>query len=215
MPLSLTDSLLIVTAYLLGSLSSAIITCKLLGLPDPRSQGSGNPGTTNVLRIGGKKAALITLVGDFLKGFLPVIVAVHWATDTFVIAATLVAAFVGHLWPLFFRFQGGKGVATAAGCLFGLAWPIGLAAVSTWLMIAATTRLSSLAALITAAAVPFFTHWWLTDTLATGGVALIATLIIIRHRANIKNLIAGTESRIGRSQAAPDPPKGNMKDSSQ
>jgi len=196
----MTDSLLIIAAYLLGSLSSAIITCKILGLPDPRSEGSGNPGTTNVLRIGGKKAAVITLVGDFLKGFFPVIVAVHVSPHSLVIALTMIAALAGHMWPIFFRFQGGKGVATGAGCLFGLAWPIGLSAVATWLVIAFSTRLSSLAALITAIAVPFYTQWWLSNTVSTGGVALVAALIILRHRSNISNLIAGTESRIGRSQ---------------
>ncbi|MBL4622660.1 MAG: glycerol-3-phosphate 1-O-acyltransferase PlsY [Immundisolibacteraceae bacterium] len=191
------DSLLIITAYLLGSLSSAIITCRLLGLPDPRDEGSGNPGTTNVLRIGGKKAALITLTGDFLKGFLPVVVALTVTEQPLTVAATLVAAFIGHLLPVFFRFQGGKGVATAAGCLFGLALPIGLAAVASWVVIAAVTRLSSLAALITALAAPFITHWVLSESTYTMGVALMAAMILLRHHQNIKKLLAGTESRIG------------------
>jgi glycerol-3-phosphate acyltransferase PlsY len=198
----MTDSLLIIAAYLAGSLSSAIITCKLLDLPDPRGQGSGNPGTTNVLRIGGKKAAIITLIGDFLKGFLPVMLAVQLGTHSWVIAATMCAAFAGHLWPLFFSFKGGKGVATGAGCLFGLAWPVGLAAVATWLLIAAATRLSSLAALMTAGAVPFYTHWWLSNSRFTGAAVLISILIIWRHRGNISNLIAGTESRIGGSASS-------------
>ncbi len=191
------DSLLIISAYLLGSLSSAIITCRLLGLPDPRNEGSGNPGTTNVLRIGGKKAALITLTGDFLKGYLPVLAALTLTDRPLIIAATLVAAFVGHLLPVFFRFQGGKGVATAAGCLFGLALPIGLAAVASWIVIAALTRLSSLAALMTAVAAPVFTYWFLDQPTYTAGVALMASLIVMRHHQNIKKLLAGTESRIG------------------
>ena len=191
------DSLLIISAYLLGSLSSAIITCRVLGLPDPRSEGSGNPGTTNVLRIGGKKAALITLIGDFLKGYLPVLAALALTERPLIVAATLVAAFVGHLLPVFFRFQGGKGVATAAGCLFGLALPIGLAAVASWLVVAALTRLSSLAALITAVAAPLFTYWFLEQPIYTGGVALMASMIVMRHHQNIKKLLAGSESRIG------------------
>ena len=193
----MTDSLLIISAYLLGSLSSAIITCRLLGLPDPRNEGSGNPGTTNVLRIGGKKAALITLAGDFLKGFLPVLAAQALTEKPLIIAATLVAAFVGHLLPIFFRFQGGKGVATAAGCLFGLALPIGLTAVASWIMIAALTRLSSLAALITAVCAPVVTHWVLQEPTYTAGVALMAGMIVIRHHQNIKKLLSGSESRIG------------------
>jgi len=201
--------LFIIAAYLLGSLSSAIITCKLLGLPDPRGAGSGNPGTTNVLRIGGKKAAVITLVGDFLKGFVPVVIALHFSTHSITIVAVMIAALAGHLWPIFFRFQGGKGVATAAGALFGLAWPIGLSAVLTWLLIAISTRLSSLAALTTAIAMPFVTYWWLSDSVYTGGVAVIATLVIVRHRSNIKNLIAGTESRIGRSKPSTNPSENN------
>lgn len=191
------DSLLIITAYLLGSLSSAITTCRLLGLPDPRNEGSGNPGTTNVLRIGGKKAALITLAGDFFKGYLPVSVALTITDHPLTIAATLLAAFIGHLLPIFFRFQGGKGVATAAGCLFGLALPIGLAAVASWIVIAALTRLSSLAALLTAITAPFFTHWVLAEPTYTLGVALMAAMIVLRHHQNIKKLLAGTESRIG------------------
>lgn len=203
----MTDSLIIIAAYLLGSLSSAIITCKLLGLPDPRNAGSGNPGTTNVLRIGGKKAALFTLVGDFLKGFIPVLLAMQFNLGSFTIAGTVVAAFAGHCWPVFFRFEGGKGVATAAGCLFGLAWPIGLAAVLIWLLIAVFTRLSSFAALMTALSVPFITHFWLANAAYTTGVVIIALLTIIRHHGNIKNLIAGTESRIGGARPTSESPE--------
>lgn len=199
------DSLLVIGAYLLGSLSSAIITCRLLGLPDPRKEGSGNPGTTNVLRIGGKKAALITLAGDFLKGLLPVLLAVYLSRHPVAIAATMIAAFAGHLWPVFFGFQGGKGVATAAGCLFGLALPIGLSAVASWLLIAAVTRLSSLAAIITACAAPFMTQGWLSEPIFTAGVSLISALTLARHHQNIRNLIAGRESRIGASKVTHNP----------
>src|SRR5688572_5458409 len=128
--------LAITFAYLIGSLSTAIITCKLLQLPDPRTQGSGNPGTTNVLRIGGKKAALITLMGDVLKGVIPVLCAKAYGFDITALNAIALAAFLGHLFPIFFHFQGGKGVATAWGCLTALYWPLGIALVLTWLIVA-------------------------------------------------------------------------------
>jgi len=193
----LTSILAIIAAYLLGSLASAIIVCRLLGLPDPRQQGSGNPGATNVLRIGGKKAAAITLLGDLLKGLLPVAI-VHWAgLPSWAVAATACAAFLGHLFPLFFAFQGGKGVATAFGAVLGLSPWAALAALLTWLAMAAVFRYSSLAALTAAVLMPLYL--WLLDTPAAFilAMALMAALLIWRHHGNIQRLLAGTESRIG------------------
>lgn len=186
---------LVLAAYLLGSLSSAIILCRLLGLPDPRTQGSGNPGATNVLRYGGKKVAAVTLLGDSLKGLLPVLVAQGLGADPRWLGLVALAAFLGHLYPVFFRFQGGKGVATAFGALLGLAWPVALAVVATWLAMALLFRYSSLAALTAAVLAPLFTYLWAPAQLAA--VACMCALLIWRHRSNIRNLLAGKESRIG------------------
>ncbi|RTK99711.1 MAG: glycerol-3-phosphate 1-O-acyltransferase, partial [Lysobacterales bacterium] len=142
----MTSALLcLVFAYLCGSVSTAILVCRLMGLPDPRSEGSRNPGATNVLRIGGRKAAAITLAGDFLKGLIPVLVARAFGQGPEVLAATAFAAFLGHLYPVFFGFQGGKGVATALGVMVGLSWQVALAALATWLVIARVWKISSLA----------------------------------------------------------------------
>ncbi len=186
-------------AYLFGSISSAIVTCKILRLPDPRTQGSGNPGTTNVLRIGGKKAAIITLLGDVLKGALPVLLAKWYGLSTIGIALVAFAAFFGHLYPIFFRFQGGKGVATAFGCLLALAWPAGIALAVTWLIIAMVSRYSSLAALITALLAPLYI-WYFTNLTNTAMTLGITLLLIYRHRKNIKQLWQGKETKIGRSK---------------
>ena len=137
------DIILIIIAYLIGSLSSAIIVCKLMGLPDPRGEGSGNPGATNVLRFGGKKAAAITLLGDTLKGLLPVLLAKYLDITILGIALVGLAAFLGHLYPIFFEFKGGKGVATMLGVLFGFSWWIGLATAGTWLFVAKILKISS------------------------------------------------------------------------
>ena len=192
------DLLLTVAAYLVGSLSAAIIVCKLLGLPDPRTQGSRNPGATNVLRFGGKKAAAIVLIGDSVKGLLPVLVAQWLRVDDNVLAAVGLAAFLGHLYPLFFGFHGGKGVATAFGVLLGIAWPVALAAVATWLLVAKIFRISSLAALIAALLAPLFL--WLDQ--ASQPVLIMSwvmsLLLLWRHRGNIQRLITGEEGRIGR-----------------
>ena len=146
----------VVVAYLLGSLSAAIITCRVMGLPDPRGQGSGNPGATNVLRIGGKKAAAITLLGDFLKGLIPVLLASLLGVSALGLALVALAAFLGHLYPLFFGFQGGKGVATAFGAIIGLSLPVALAVLLTWVGVFALCRVSSVAALSAAALAPFY-----------------------------------------------------------
>ena len=185
----------ILIAYLFGSLSSAIIICKLLRLPDPRTEGSGNPGTTNVLRIGGKKAAFFTLLGDMLKGVIPVLLAKWYGIDVLGLALVTLAAFIGHLYPIFFRFQGGKGVATFFGCLLALAWPVGLSVVATWLIIAFIFRYSSLAALIAAALAPFYT-WFFTNPTFALVTCVISILLIYRHQGNIRKLLTGKESKI-------------------
>jgi len=190
------ELLLIVGGYLFGSVSSAIITCRVLGLPDPRSQGSGNPGATNVLRIGGKKAAAVTLVGDMLKGLIPVLVAKLLGADMAVQAATAVAAFLGHLYPVFFAFQGGKGVATLLGVMLGIHWPVGLLTIASWLVIARVFKISSLAALLSILLTPLYIWWLIPDTSLMIAMLLMGALLFWRHRSNIKNLLEGTEGEI-------------------
>lgn len=183
--------------YLLGSVSTAIITCKLMGLPDPRSQGSRNPGATNVLRLGGKKAAAITLFGDMLKGLLPVLIALSLGMSDAVIAACGLAAFLGHLYPLYYGFQGGKGVATLLGVLLGMHWLLGLSTIGVWLGMAFSFRYSSLSALVAATASPLLA-WFITHSpVISASIALMAVLLIWRHRSNIRNLLAGREDKIG------------------
>lgn len=192
----ITATLLIIAAYLLGSVSSAIIVCRLMGLPDPRTQGSNNPGATNVMRIGGKKPAAITLVGDSLKGLIPMLVGYALGASPAVLAGIGLAAFVGHLYPVFFGFKGGKGVATALGVQFGLYWPIGLCVAAVWLFVAKVLKISSLSGLISMALAPVFV-WLFWDEKALIGMQLIITgLLIWRHRRNIRNLLDGTEDRI-------------------
>ena len=196
----LTAPTLIISAYLIGSLSAAILVCKLMGLPDPRSGGSKNPGATNVLRLGGKRAALLTLLGDMLKGLIPVAVAVQLDSSELTIALTLIAAFLGHLYPLFFGFKGGKGVATALGGLIGLHWSIGVATITTWLVMAALFRYSSLSALTAILLAPLYV--WLLfptpeSTTLTAAMSLVTALLYWRHRSNIQNLLAGKEDKIG------------------
>lgn len=189
--------LFIVLAYLAGSISTAIIVCRMMGLPDPRSEGSHNPGATNVLRFGGKKAAAITLVGDFAKGLLPVLLA-RWAgLDETGLALTGLAAFLGHLYPVFFGFQGGKGVATAFGVILGLSWPLALVALAVWLFMAFVVRISSLSALTAAALTPLV-GWWLgLAGRYLAALLLMVGLLIWRHRSNIHKLLAGAEDKIG------------------
>ncbi len=188
---------LIAGAYLLGSLSSAIIVCRLLGLPDPRGEGSGNPGATNVLRIGGKKAAAITLIGDMLKGLIPVLIAKLLGASIAVQAMVAVAAFLGHLYPLFFGFRGGKGVATALGVLLGLHWPVGLLTIATWLVIAKVFKISSLAALLSILVTPLYIWWLIPERSLIIAMLFMGTLLFWRHRSNIRNLFEGTEGHIG------------------
>ena len=186
----------VIIAYLFGSISSAIVICKIMGLPDPRSQGSGNPGATNVLRIGGKKAAIITLVGDVLKGAIVVLAAKFYGFDTLGLSLITFAVFIGHLYPIFFRFEGGKGVATALGCWLALAWPVGLALLVTWLLMAVIFRYSSLAALVASLLAPFYA-WYFTNLNFTVMAVCMSIFLIYRHRRNIRNLCAGKEDKIG------------------
>ncbi len=180
-------------AYFFGSISAAIITCKVMGLPDPRTQGSNNPGATNVLRIGGKKAAVITLLGDMLKGFLPVLLALAFNSDDITLALVASAAFLGHLYPVFFGFKGGKGVATAFGAIAGVCWPAALAMLVTWLLVAYGLKISSMSALVTAALAPFY-FWWFDGSIVLIIMAVfISILLIWRHRSNIKRMLDGTE----------------------
>ncbi len=196
----ITETLLIGTAYLLGSVSSAIIVCRLMGLPDPRTQGSNNPGATNVLRIGGKKAAAITLLGDMLKGLLPMLAAHLLNADPLTLGLTGMAAFLGHLYPIFFGFQGGKGVATALGVQFGLHWAIGGTVGLIWLFMAKVMNISSLAALISMALAPAVV-WFVWPAPELVGMQLLLSVILFwRHRSNIQNLISGAEGKISDEQ---------------
>lgn len=185
-----------VLAYLFGSISSAIIVCRAMGLPDPRSAGSHNPGATNVLRIGGKKAAVITLAGDALKGLLPVLAAGALSDDSVVIALAGAGAFLGHLYPVFFAFKGGKGVATAAGVFGGLSVALGALLMLVWLAAALVFRYSSLAALMAAAVAPWLTLWLLPGPGYFTMSLVVAALLFWRHRKNIHRLGAGAESKI-------------------
>lgn len=202
----------IIFAYLCGSVSSAIIICKLMGLPDPRSTGSKNPGTTNVLRIGGKIPAALTLLFDAFKGFAPVMLAHLFGIEHQWLAWVAVAAIIGHLFPVFFKFQGGKGVATMLGVLLGLSWLLALAAIVTWLLIAALFRYSSLAALVATILTPAYAYWF-TDKTYLLPLSIIAIIIILRHYQNIQRLCAGTESRIGQKKenSSSDDHKGSTK----
>ncbi len=189
--------LFVILGYLAGSVSTAIIVCRAMGLPDPRSAGSRNPGATNVLRFGGKKAAALTLAGDLLKGLLPVLLA-RWAgLDQAGLALTALAAFLGHLYPVFFGFEGGKGVATAFGAILGLSGSVALAALATWLLMAFTVRISSLSALTAAALAPLFAWWFGLPGAYIAAVLVMVGLLIWRHRSNIRNLLAGAEDKIG------------------
>ncbi|MCP1173952.1 MAG: glycerol-3-phosphate 1-O-acyltransferase PlsY [Ralstonia sp.] len=195
-----------VAAYLIGSISFAVVVSRAMGLADPRTYGSGNPGATNVLRSGNKKAAILTLLGDAAKGWLAVWLALFLAprfgVDETGIALVVIAVFLGHLYPVFHRFAGGKGVATAAGILLALNVWLGLATLATWLIIAVFFRYSSLAALVSAVFAPFFYVLMNGFDWIAGAVALMAVLLIARHRANIAKLLAGKESRIGEKKKA-------------
>ena len=186
--------------YLLGSLPFAVIVSKAFGLADPRSFGSGNPGATNVLRSGNKLAALLTLVGDALKGWIAMQIAAALGADGQGVAVAGMAAFAGHIYPLFLKFKGGKGVATALGVLAGFSGWLALACAGVWLLVAVVTRYSSLAALAAAASAPALSMWLKLPTEAIMVVSVMTVLLIQRHRSNIQKLLAGTESRIGKKK---------------
>jgi glycerol-3-phosphate acyltransferase PlsY len=195
-----------VFAYLMGSVSFAVVVSRVMGLADPRSYGSNNPGATNVLRSGNKAAALLTLVLDGIKGWLPVYAVVHFGAAYGLgqgsVAMVALAAFVGHVWPVFFRFQGGKGVATAAGVLFGINPFLGLATFATWLIVAFFSRYSSLAALASAVFAPayyFLGHRlvWYADDFVLLATVVMSAILVWRHQSNIVKLMRGEESRIG------------------
>jgi acyl phosphate:glycerol-3-phosphate acyltransferase len=198
----------IILAYLIGSLSFAMIVSWAMGLPDPHSYGSGSPGATNVLRTGKKLAAVLTLVGDAGKGWLAVWLAQKYAADFGLSPATIagvaIAVFLGHLFPVFFKFLGGKGVATAAGILMAINIWLGLATLSTWIIIVFFFRYSSLAAIVASIFAPLYCFFLFGITVALPAVILMCALLIWRHRANIKRLMAGTEPRLGAKKAVAD-----------
>ncbi len=201
--------LAVLLAYLLGSLSFAVIVSRAMGLKDPRSYGSKNSGATNVLRSGSKPAAVATLLLDGLKGWLPVVL-VKWFGRDFgledgTVALVALAAFLGHLYPVFFKFKGGKGVATAAGVLLGIDWLLGLATLATWLIVAFFSRYSSLASLAAAVFAPMFyllgdRAAWYVDKSIVAALVAISALLVYRHRENINKLLKGTESKLGASK---------------
>lgn len=191
----------IAASYLIGSLSFAVIVSKCYGLDDPRSYGSGNPGATNVLRSGRKKAAALTLLGDALKGLAAVLM-VRWlqsriGLDDAVVASAAVAVLVGHMWPLFFGFKGGKGVATALGVLLALSWPVALICAAVWLLMAFGLKISSLAALVATVVSPLAAVFLVEPPSWQAAISVIAMLVLLRHRSNIRNLLSGRESKIG------------------
>lgn len=190
------DIVLPVVGYLCGSLASAVVVCRMMKLPDPRKGGSGNPGATNVLRLGGKKAAGLTLAGDVLKGVVPVLLA-HLLTDSpAIIAGTAVAAVVGHMYPVFFGFKGGKGVATAFGAVAALVYPVALFMGAVWVLAAMATRYASLASMAAAVAAPLFALVFIREPAYIVGLAVIAALLVYRHRGNIERLRQGAEPEI-------------------
>ena len=195
------DVAVVLIAYLAGSIASAILVCRAMGLPDPRGEGSGNPGATNVLRMAGKGPAALTLAGDVLKGVAPVLLASGLSRSPTVVALAALAAFLGHLYPLYFRFRGGKGMATALGAIAALAWPVAGVMCAIWLVVAAATRYSSLAAMTAAVAAPIAALWLAPHPANPGVLAVVAILLLWRHRANIRRLVRGTESRIGERAA--------------
>jgi acyl phosphate:glycerol-3-phosphate acyltransferase len=191
----------VIVAYLIGSIAFAVLVSKAFRLPDPHTYGSGNPGATNVLRTGNRAAALLTLFGDALKGFIAVLMTEiatrHFDLPKEAIALSAIAVFMGHLFPVFHKFKGGKGVATAAGILFAMQWQLGLLTLLTWAVIAMFFRYSSLAALIAAIFAPLCTYFLTKSPEMLAAVSAISLLLIWRHRINIRKLIAGEETRIG------------------
>jgi len=201
-----TTLVFVIVAYLIGSLSFAVLVSKAFGLPDPHTYGSGNPGATNVLRTGKKAAAAFTLVGDGAKGWFAVYLAGRlmsvYPAEAWTLPAVALAVFLGHLYPVFFGFKGGKGVATALGILLAIHPWLGLGTLATWIIIVVFFRISSLAALIAALFAPLFDLWMSGPSLMAGAIAVVSLLIVIRHKDNIRRLLDGTESRVGRKTAS-------------
>ena len=201
--MGIVDILVVVLAYLLGSLSFAVIVSKAMGMADPRSYGSGNPGATNVLRSGKKKAAILTLLGDALKGLVAVLRAKYFLDAGSITEATVawvaLAVLIGHMWPVFFGFKGGKGVATAVGVLFALSWPVALICTLVWLVMAFGLKISSLAALTATVLSPVLAWVFIDETSWCWAVLIIAILVLYRHKSNIQNLLSGKETKIGGS----------------
>ena len=193
---------LILFAYLLGSINSAMIVCKLAGLPSPRSVGSGNPGATNVLRLGSKKAAAATLIGDVLKGVIPILIGHSFHLFANALCWIALAAILGHIYPLYFKFKGGKGVATAMGCAFAINLLLGVCVGAAWLIVAKLSRYSSLSSMISMILMPFFALFILDNKASFIPLLLIALLILLRHRSNIQKLRTGKESKIGQKNKA-------------
>lgn len=189
--------LLIAAAYLIGSLSSAIIVCRIWGFPDPRSQGSNNPGATNVMRIGGKIPAIITLLGDGCKGFLPTLLVMLLGFPSWVIGGVMLAALVGHIFPIFFGFKGGKGVATAMGSFLGLNWLFGVILIVMWFLVIKITRISSLGAIVATILAPVLA-WFLLgeDIVFTFTISVMSIILLLRHKDNILRLCTGKESKV-------------------
>jgi glycerol-3-phosphate acyltransferase PlsY len=193
---------LIVFAYLLGSIPFAVVMSRLFALPDPREYGSKNPGATNVLRSGNKLAALLTLLGDGAKGYFAVWLAQHFAAPEPVVSAAAIAVFLGHLFPLFLRFRGGKGVATSFGAWLALDTLLGISALIVWALIALASRISSAAALTAAVAAPLVSVWQTGLSLLTFTVIVMSALLILRHAKNIRNLLSRSEEKIGKREGA-------------
>ena len=200
MNLSIFNAFVILGAYLIGSVSFAVVVSKAMRLPDPHSYGSGNPGATNVLRTGNTLAAILTLLGDAAKGYVAVVIArvlIGVEIDSWVLPAVAAAAFIGHLFPVFHGFKGGKGVATALGILLAIDWVLGLTTLSTWLIVAVFLRYSSLAALVSAVFAPIYFMFLFGVQPMAIAIALMSALLIWRHKANIQKLLKGEEGRIG------------------
>ena len=186
-------------SYLIGSFSTAIITCRIMGIEDPRKTGSNNPGATNVLRHGGKKAAIITLFGDMLKGLIPVLIATQLQIEPPGIALVGLFALLGHIFPVYYGFKGGKGVATYYGVILGMNWLVGLIALAIWLGVAAIVKISSLSALASIFFTPFILWHFSHSVELTSAVAVMSILVFWRHKTNIKSLLQGSENKIGKN----------------
>ena len=186
-------------AYLIGSFSTAIITCKIMGIEDPRKTGSNNPGATNVLRHGGKKAAIVTLIGDMVKGLIPVLITLQFQTDNLILGLVGLSALLGHIFPVYYGFKGGKGVATYYGVILGINWQVGLIALAIWLLAAALLKISSLSALISIFLTPLIL-WYFSQSIELCSAAAVMSLFVFwRHKRNIKSLLQGSEAKIGKN----------------